>query len=83
LKTLETKVPFHCTKRPLAIEVMTESPSIAMAKLGPRGALPKTPFLLYSLPVMNLMNTTYLSHAHTIYYSLGKNFIEKMVDLGP
>ena len=62
---------------------MTESPSIAMAKVGPRGALPKTPFLLYSLPVMNLMNTTYLSHAQTIYYSFGKNFIEKMVDLGP
>jgi hypothetical protein len=65
------------------MEVITESPSVAMAKLGLRGALPKTPFLLYSFPEMNLMNTTYLSHAHTISSSLGKNLMAKMTDLGP
>jgi hypothetical protein len=29
------------------------------------------------------MNTTYLSHAHTISSSLGKNLMAKMTDLGP
>lgn len=63
LYTLDANVPFHCTSSPLVIDVITVSPSRAMARLGFRGALPNTPFFFSSFPDANLQKTTSFSHA--------------------
>jgi hypothetical protein len=59
LNTLFAKLPFHCTNKPLVIDVTIESPRVAIARFGLRGALPKTPFLVYNLPAWKRQKTTY------------------------
>ena len=83
LKTLFAKLPFHCTNKPLVIDVTIDSPSVAIAKLGLRGAFPNTPFLVSNLPPWKRQKTTYFSQAQTTSSSCSLNLIAKITDFGP
>ena len=75
LYTLEQKLPFQYASTPLFIEVMIESPSTAIQRLGFIGAFPNTPFLHSILPFKNLAKTTYFEQAHTTSSSAALNLM--------